>query len=176
MRSKDRSISVKERYGRQLIITLTSGKKITFTDSKEDDTQGKWYHYQEYFPAIKYHLIQVQYYEGRGYIFLNADNGKYNGIPDVPLVSPDNKRIAIIDLDYAYSKPSIEIMQITDKEIIKEFSLSLKGYYDKGNLQWLDNDNIKITIEVPVSGKEIKYSNKYFFLYQTDTGWKTKDY
>ena len=172
---KKRVVSV-SRKGKQLIIALKSGKKITFTDSKDDDTQGKWYSYREYLPAIGYHLIHLQYYEGGGFIFLNANNGKYEIIEDIPLISPDKKRIAVVSYCDAYCNPGIEVLRISDKDIIKEFTLTPKEYWANGTLQWLDKENIKVTIKVPIYGKEIRYSEKHFFIFFADNGWKTKGY
>jgi hypothetical protein len=178
------------RKGKKLIITLKSGKEITFTDSKEGDFNGKWYNYREYLPTIGYHLVHLQYYEGGGYVFLNANNGIYKVIEDVipPSISPGLKRIATISWCDAFCNPGIVIMRMTDEDIIKEFSLEPREYWLGGELQWLDDDNIKVTIAVPTYGKiadtkvltipgtKIKYVEKIFFLYYADNSWKTKGY
>ena len=63
-------------------------------------------------------------------------------------------------------------MQITDKDIIKEYSLPSKEYWFSGNLQWLDDKNIKVTIKV-WSAVYKKTEDITFFLFYTDNSWKT---
>jgi hypothetical protein len=164
------------RKGKQLIITLKSGKKITFTDSKEGNANGEWYNYREYLPTIGYHLIHIYYYEGEGYILLNANNGIYKALESIPSISPGRKRIATISWCDAFCTPGIVIMRMTDEDIIKEFSLKPKEYWLEPELQWMDDDNIKVAVKVPIYGKPIKYVEKIFYLYYADNGWKTKDY
>ena len=79
-----KGVSDVSRKGTKLIIALKSGKKIIFTDSEEDNSNGKWYRYRKYLSTIQCHLIHLQYYEGGGYIFLNANNGKYEIIEEIP--------------------------------------------------------------------------------------------
>lgn len=167
------------RNEKELIIYLLSGEKVTFTDSKDDDPNGKWYHYQDYFPTIQYHLIHVQYYEGRGYIFLNATSGKYKEIQEIPLISPDGKRGAIISICEAYCDTGIVIIRMTDKDIFEEFSLTPKeDNWVDGNLQWIDSDNLKCTIKGFYYNEEKKYIEveKNFFLRYGDNDWKVEGY
>jgi hypothetical protein len=170
-----KGVSGVSRTGKKLIIVLQSGKKIIFTDSEPDDSNGKWYQYREYFSSITCHLIHLQYYEGEGYIVLNANNGKYEIIEHIPSISPGRIRIAVISYCDAYCNPGIEIYKLTDKDIIKEYSRPSKEYWFSGNLQWLDDNNIKVTIKV-WSDHYKKTEDRAFFLFYADNGWKTKGY
>lgn len=164
----------------KLIITLKSGKNVIFTDSNNDDVNGKWYQYREYLAKIEYHIIHLQYYEGEGYIFLNADNGQYRIIQDIPLISPDAKRIAVFSDCDAYCVPGIEIYRMTKSNIIKEFSLTPKEYWAGGKLQWFDKHNIRVSINILDDQNNQRqaqnYKEKSFFIYYIDNGWKTKNY
>jgi hypothetical protein len=170
-----KGVSDVSRKGKQLIIALKGEKKNIFTDSEPDDSNGRWYRYREYLSSIKYHLIHLQYYEGGGYVLLNANNGKYKVIENIPVISPDKTRIAVISYCDAYCSPGIAIMRITDEDIISEFSLKPE-YWASGKLQWVNDNNIKVNIEIPVYDKETKFLKKTFYIYRLKNGWKTKGY
>jgi hypothetical protein len=117
----------------------------------------------------------LQYYEGGGYVLLNANSGKYKVIENIPVISPDKTRIAIISYCDAYCNPGIDIYKLTDKDIIKEYSLTPE-YWASGKLQWLGDNNIEVNVEVPVYGKETNFIKKKFYLYYTKKSWETKGY
>ena len=61
----------------QLLLTLSNGDVLTFTDSTKEGPGGYTdYSYRQYLPELNHHLLHVQYYEGIGYLLVDAQMGE----------------------------------------------------------------------------------------------------
>jgi Bacterial SH3 domain len=147
-----------ERQGNYLLMTLSSGRKISFVNPKDGSQR---FIYREYNVSIDCHMLYVQYPEGGHGLLVNAKTGVQIKVPNyLYAVSPDNTRIAVLR-EYSSSgwSSGITIVKINRDAPVVEFQTD--DSFSPVNCEWTDNNEIKITAK---AGESESSSYSYTFL------------
>lgn len=144
------------RTGRHLRIALGRGDTLVFTDSLPDDPAGTWFSYRGLIAAVGYHLIEVQYYEGGRYLFVNGRTGWIGSSNGVPVIAPDGSRLAAgnVDLEAEYSPTTLQIWSVAADSLILEFDhdfvaspVTADSVWGPRNLEWLNPTELRFARE-----------------------------
>lgn len=135
-----------KRSGRTLAIPLTDHPPLLLRNTKCDDSFACYaYSYIEFLPAINYHLIHIQYYEGHAFLLISGETGKKTKIPATPHISPDAARFISIDSDYVYSFPGIFIYKMTPDGPELEYNYKPEEVMHTFTLvRWINSETIKL--------------------------------
>jgi hypothetical protein len=96
----------------RLRIRLLTGDSVVFVDSTIIEVETVVYSYREYLDAIQYHIVEVNYYEGGGYLLIDARTGKDTFIPELPVLSPDAARFVLTQVYFDYDEVSVQIWRL----------------------------------------------------------------
>jgi|GEM_PF-5995023 len=137
------------------------------------------HHFVGYNKKVDCYIVANSYYEGGDFTLVSRKNGKKFHLQDYPNVSPDGRRIATVDMYDAYSNNELQIFNISDNGLNREFSLKPDEYWASGDVEWIDGDRIRVKKEVAENQttRNCKYVFQYFYLVKTQNGWaidKTK--
>jgi hypothetical protein len=69
-------------------ILTSNGDTLVFKNNLIEGGNARVYEYRGYYPNIGYHLIEITFYEGRGYLFVNQKNGRQYHLDGMPQFSP----------------------------------------------------------------------------------------
>ena len=109
------------RVGDTLAITLAGGESLELIDQGEVAETIR-YSYGDFFAQIGYHFLHVQYYEGGGYLLVNAVSGSAQVVFGEPIVSPDGARLITTSLDLIaeFDPNGIQIWRLTSDSLVLE--------------------------------------------------------
>ncbi len=112
-----------ERNGNELVLHLANGDSATFRDSTAETSTAVLFGFRGSIQPIGYYLIDLQFYEGGGYLLVSAKSGKSTISNGPPLVSPDGHRVAAanVDLESQYTPTTLTIWQVTDDSLALEW-------------------------------------------------------
>jgi len=96
----------------RLRIRLLSGDSVVFVDSTMIEVETVVYSYREYLDAIQYHIVEVIFYEGGGYLLVDARTGKDTYIPALPVLSPDAARFVLTQVYFDLEEVSVQIWRL----------------------------------------------------------------
>jgi len=133
--------------------------------------QAKVYHYREFLPKLELFVVHVQYYEGDGYLLVDAKTGTMKYVWGLPIGSPDNDRFIVIseDLDAGYKPNLIQIWRRSSNGFYNEWD---KKFEEVGPLEaaWINKKKLKIVFARLENGVYEK-STKYLFLNDAKKDW-----
>lgn len=166
------------RDGRVLRIALARGDAVTYTDSLHDDTQGMWFSYRGRFGSIGYHLVEIQFYEGRIFLLVNGRTGWTTWSDGVPMLSPDGAQLAAanVDIDAEHSSTSLQVWRVAADSLELAFSqdFDLRSYDEESvwgpaNLEWLSSTELRFDRMFAASvirgtGRVVRESNRWRML------------
>lgn len=142
------------RRGAELVIPLLHGDTLSLRDSAPDTPTGVWHSYRAYLPSISYHVVEVQFYEGGTYLLVNATSGKTTFSNGLPIVSPDNRRIAAgnVDLEAEYSPTTLQVWRLESDSLALEWEHDFlaggpatDSTWGPSELRWLAPTEIRLT-------------------------------
>lgn len=137
-----------ERHGKRLELNLRNGAKVTLIDSATGTYEGTaHYSYIEWLDCVGFHLVSASYYEGGAYLFVSGKTGKRIGFDNIPVFSPDRRKIAVGSEDLlssGYRSNAIEIWKLEKGEWKKEWQHA-PSEWGPGTVQWNGNNEIRIT-------------------------------
>lgn len=124
-----------------LTIKLNNGKTLTFPKWDEEKMEG--FCFDNYFNAIDYALLYVQYYEGRAYMLVNRKNGFKQYIFGLPYFSKDNQSFITLstDLEAHYCFNGIEYYTMQADTFMKMFELPIDDWGPE-KAKWLTGNSI----------------------------------
>jgi hypothetical protein len=98
----------------RLRIRMLSGDWLVLVDSTEESAASVHHYYREYSESIQYHVVSLIFWEGGGYLVINAHTGEQTYLPGPPVVSPDATRFAVtsVDLDAEYDPTTVQIWRL----------------------------------------------------------------
>ena len=168
-----------KRDGDTLILKSKSGTYISMKDSPRCRNYATCFSFEfvDYFKDVGFYLVQSYYLEGGQFTMVSESSGKKYLIHELPMLSPDRRRLITIpdDTDAGYDENGIFIWRIEGNELIPEFTYRPKGYVQYRFVRWKDNKFIEL--------KKWLYSSKglcsetHFMLVpadlkKEDDGWK----
>ncbi len=138
-----------EKHGGLLVVTLDGGRRVELKDTPyqreiNNVEEVRVHSYVGYEPAIRQHVVEIRYYEGRGFVLLDDRTAARNRVCGLPVVSPSGHRFACGDTDIAYGSPGIEIWRVTPERIEKEFSTALER--PPRTITWLGEDRLRVVL------------------------------
>jgi hypothetical protein len=137
----------------ELHIPLLTGDTLVLRDSVSDTATGVRHSYRAYLPSIGYHVVEVQYYEGGTYLLVNGVSGKTAFSNGVPVVSPDNRRLAAanVDLESGYSPTTVQVWRLEDDSLALEWEhdflaggAAADSTWGPSALRWLTPNEIRL--------------------------------
>jgi hypothetical protein len=148
-------------------------KNVMLLEDQSNSSAMVEHYFIGYNKIIDYYIMANCYYEGGDFTLISRKNGKKYDIQDYPNFSPDNRRIVTIDMYDAYSNNELQILNISDNGLTKEFSLKPDEYWASGDVEWIDKDRIRVKKEVAENQttRNPKYVFEYFYLVKTQKGW-----
>lgn len=153
------------------VIGLPSGDSVIVRDRPGDQhgAGGARYTYLGFLPSVSQHLLEIQYWEGGGYLLVDGRTGRRHEVVSVPRVSPDDRRFTVFSsaLD-TYSSSALQIWRVDDRGIELEWEAELAEAggspqaddaateWGPGDVVWAAPDSLRVYLEVPggmVGGK-----------------------
>jgi tetratricopeptide (TPR) repeat protein len=140
------------RRGGELRLKLNNGRWQTLKDyqkANEDDSVIQ-YNFREYLPELGYFLVHRQFYEGRDYLMIHDASGRGFPLQDVPVVSPDRRRLITTSngIIGGYDPNEIQIWRATPRGLVLEQTIKPQGWGPSG-ANWIDNQKISLTKNLP---------------------------
>jgi hypothetical protein len=125
------------------VLPLEGGFSATFTDDESSPDTYKIYQYVRYLKVINHHLVHVNYYEGDAYILVSNRTGQKIFISNVPEISPDGHKLAVVSAAEAYNFSGIVILKWTPHGYIED------ARYEPGDsyyqfVKWEGSDRIAL--------------------------------
>jgi hypothetical protein len=160
----------------ELRLTLKTGKTVVLKDSEEKvgETVSKFifYSFREHLKNIGYFLVHTQFWEGDGYLMINDRTGRQYRIHDLPILSPDQQRLATISFSVAYNPSDIQIWRLTPVSMTLEWSLEPEDWRPSGGV-WLDNDTLTLVKQFPIMDfyKDLTFRQEAAVLQKGPSGW-----
>lgn len=138
---KKYSASVK-RNGPILSLSAEKGSPIVF-----NDTEDTFYSFVDYFQSIGYYVVLTHSFESYNYKLVNAKTKKSFSVNGLPVLSPDNKRIAAasLDLEAGYMPNSFQIWKVDGDRLAMEYSIEPKEWGPSKPV-WLTSTSLKFNI------------------------------
>lgn len=142
-----------------------SGHSPVVLQDTFDGIGGRNHNYREYLPSLDYHVVELNYYEGRSYLLVSSSAKQGYEIASLPIVSPNGKNF--ITVNPGRGRTSVEIWNRQIKRNLGTNRLSktfvwhtenfrLKYENHKPNYmkviymaEWLDKNQIKIDMIGP---------------------------
>lgn len=151
-----------------LRLHLRTGKTVTFKDSPEVA-----YSFRDYLAGLGYFLLHFQLLEGDGYLVVNDRTGRKYPIHDLPLFSPDRRRLATLsmDLEAGFNPNALQIWRLTIRSMTLEWSLKPKEWGPSEGI-WLDNQTLKVVQKIPQGEYRDSYRQRTILIKKTAAGWK----
>ncbi len=146
----DDSIHVSRNCG-TLTFHLKNGVDFTLTDIPcvtDDSVYNdlcERYEYVKSYDIIDYWLIRLHLWEGYEYLLLNKTNGKYKGLIEKPIFSPNKKYFLSYscDFDAGLSFTGIQLFEIKNN-MVKELWTRELSEWGPSNIVWKDDTIIFI--------------------------------
>jgi len=136
-----------EKRGDVLLVTLTGGRQIEFRDRPvlnrpDDDTAVRIYEYVRFEPAIRQHIVEVGFWEGRQTLLLDDRTAARVVVCALPVISPSGHRLACGDTDIAYGSGKLEVWRVDTGGVVQEFSTAPKRLPCK--LTWVGDARLHV--------------------------------
>ena len=171
------------RAGDTLFIRTASAESA-FVDRPADDEQHVEFHYAGRITP-KLHVISGRGYETVFTLVFDEKSGKSDGVPGIPVVSPDGARLVSvsIDLDVCEGSNLIWISRMTDALPEAEWKWRSEecgsdAQWGPEDARWISADTIELTRVENVSAAQKranlpydKYPHRRIRLVHQDTGW-----
>jgi len=135
----------------ELKLSLSTGKKVVFTDRQQDpeDNEAQHYFFRDYLRSLGYFLVQALLYENAAYYMVNDQTGEKSFLPDLPILSPDKTRLVTIRYDLVYlPRNTIQIWRFAPGGLIKEWEFDAQDEWGPAGGVWLDNNTISFTKKI----------------------------
>jgi hypothetical protein len=139
-----RGVKGATRTAERLSITLANGKRVELRTEGDGEPGGTSYRYLQYLPAIGFHLVHVQYYEGNEYLLVSNANGSRQLVPDLPRISPDRSRLVAVSASEAYNVNGVFVYRIKDGRISPVFAHEPEEYALYTFVRWKDANSIEL--------------------------------
>ncbi|HEX2095340.1 MAG TPA: hypothetical protein VHG28_23290, partial [Longimicrobiaceae bacterium] len=103
------------RSGGRLEIAAAGGRVIPLANDTTEGERYVRYRYREYLEEIGYHLVEVGFYEGGGFVLVSAATGDETHLHGSPVVSPDRARFVAVSVDLVagYDPNGIQVWRLT---------------------------------------------------------------
>jgi len=161
----------------ELRLTLKTGKTVVLKDSGDEVGKGVatviFYSFRDYLKDIGYFLVHTAFWEGDGYLMINDHTGYQYRIHDLPILSPDRKRLATISFSVAYNPSDIQIWQLTPVAMTLEWTLDPEDWRPSGGV-WLDSSTLILVKQFPIPDfyKGLTFRKEPAVLKKGPSGWK----
>ena len=139
-----------------LSIPLLRGDTLTLRDSSDAHGGVIGYSYRGRVRQSQYHLVELQFYEGGGYLLINERSGWKTFSNGVPIASPDGERLAAgnVDLEAEFSPTTIQVWRVAADTLVLEWEHDLlaaraenDSVWGPGGLRWTGPAEIVVTKE-----------------------------
>lgn len=168
-----------KREGDTLFLKSSSGTYIPLNDNPECEVPIScvYFRFVDYFKDLGFFLVKSHYWEGTDHIMISESDGRKFYIYELPLFSPDRRRLVTIpnDTDAGYDRNGVFVWGIEGNEIIPEFSYEPREYVQYRFARWKDNEYIELEkwLESPKSlCPEYRYMTIPVSLEMETDGWK----
>lgn len=130
--------------GKFLKIKLKNSAVKTYKDINLESEEDVLFSFRDYLQDIGYFIVHYQLWEGDGYIMINDKTGFETPLSELPVISPDRKRIISVSASIAYNWNGIVIYKFTPKDMVLEFNYDTEKvglfYFEK----WINNKAVKL--------------------------------
>jgi hypothetical protein len=147
---------VKRKAAGLIEVKLGNGKVITLKD-KDAEEESERYKFDGCIPSFNAYLFKVGGWENETWLLLNKTDGTKTWLANVPILSPDEKRLICTlsgENDAGYDYNYVGIWSFVNGKPKKEFELT-EMTWGAGEATWLSNTSIKIETE-KYDGNEVK--------------------
>lgn len=145
------------------VIRLPGGESVMVEDRPGDryGVGAVGHSYLGYLPALEQHLFEIQYYEGGGFLLVDATTGRHQEIPSLPRVTPDGRRFAVFSsaMD-TYASNALQIWSVSEGGLRMEWEAGIGRGDDSGrqgddgsdwgprDVIWTDREALRVYLEV----------------------------
>lgn len=117
----------------------------------EDDTSNaagtRVYRYERHLPEIGFHLVEMGYYEGGGWLLVDARTTDQTEILGRPSVSPGRTRFAAasVDMEAGYDPNGIQVWRLGDGPPRLEWGIDGGDSWGASDPVWRGEDELDFT-------------------------------
>jgi hypothetical protein len=138
-------------------VTLLSGETRNLVNDNNDQSEENFrqYEYRFYLEKLGYFIFKIDRFEGGGYIMMNDKFGYVSPIYGLPKLSPDFKKIVIVNngSDSGFEFNGIQLLSVGDEGITTVFEEELESFAPY-NPVWIDEKNISFDFLSRASGQK----------------------
>lgn len=157
-----------------VVVKLRGDSTVSF-ENVEAGEQSRGYFFAGYLEEIDAFLMEVVYWEGYGYILVDAATGHQTHLDAPPVVSPDRKRLitANMDLEAGYTRTRIQIYRLVDDRLELEWTHEPQDdpRWGPSSAEWIDSVTVSVAKNVPDYSAGISYTRVPIRLRLTENGW-----
>jgi hypothetical protein len=150
--AKPELAAVATRIPAGLQLRLLDGRTRALADvAGSDDVDEARFSFRDYLKDIGYFLVHRQRYETRDYVLVHARSGREFPLEDVPVVSPDRRRIVttLAGLSGMSSGNGVQIWLLEPDGLRLEFELRPDDW-EPADAEWEDGRTIRLRRLAPV--------------------------
>lgn len=110
------------RRGDTLLISV-AGDEVRLVDHDAGGPENVFYSYRGYLPEVGYHLVDVHYWEGGGYLLVHHRTGESIHLVGPPVVSPDHQRLVVASEAgmAGYSPNALQVWRVSPEGLALEW-------------------------------------------------------
>jgi hypothetical protein len=145
------------RKGDKLIFKVAHGKPVVLLDDPHDNDSYCRFIFVNFLGQIGYYLVEEERYELSQYRAINSKNGKQKILEDLPVISPDKKRIAVaslgVDSDSKYNGIFFYRLSgdsLRTEKVFLEDDVPDQERWGPSDAHWIDNKTVEFTKNVPL--------------------------
>ena len=113
------------RAGDTLELGIRGRSSAKFISTPDSIEVGHSYVYYGYLPALRSHLVEVQLYEGGGFVLVSAATGRLLELDDRPVIAPGGLRFATAswDTEAGYNPNRAQIYRLAGDSAVLEWQV-----------------------------------------------------
>jgi len=165
-----------KRDGHTLKLNIQNGAHLQFEDCADTTCAVYQYRLQEYFGKHGYLLIKKQTIEEATYLFVNQQTGKETDIDELPLFSPDTRRIITTSVCEAFCTDRIQIWKFFQNDLKMEWTADpeelMRESWANGSARWIDDSTIEVTKVMRINLENRFETRKAFLIKLSPEGWR----
>lgn len=142
------------RAGDTLHFSGSGGGRLTLGNDATEGERFVRYRYRGLLPEIGQHLVEVNLYEGGGWLLVGAATTDQTQVLGPPVVAPDRGRFVAtsVDLEAGYDRNGIQVWSLARGFPRLEWGLDGGDAWGASDAVWIDARTVEFTRHVNTTG------------------------
>lgn len=142
------------REGGRLVFRGSDGGTLSLEDDATEGERFVRYRYAGLFPEIGQHLVHMGFYEGGGWLLVNAATTDQTHVVGPPVASPDRSRFVAtsVDLGAGYDPNGIQVWSLAGGFPRLEWGVDGGSGWGASDAVWIDAQTVEFTRHVNTTG------------------------